>query len=357
MSTWIDFAELRQKLDFAAVLRHYGVELKIRRGVQHQGFCPLPTHKGERRSPSFSANLEKKAFHCFGCQAKGNVIEFAARMEGFDPDDPRQLRQAALRLVEYFGVGNGAGDAPHRKQNPPVKASDAPVSDPSAQQNAEPAVTDSAIVNAPLDFTLRKLDVEHAYLKARGLTAQTIEHFGLGYCSRGLMQGRIAIPLHDPEGRLIGYAGRIVDDSRVSPDCPKYLFPSPRKREGKEYVFRKSCFLYHGHALSSSIDEIIVVEGFPACWWLWQHGYTNVVALMGASCSVDQAWRIICSITHAGRVWVMPDHDEAGERCAHSVLSQVCPHRFCRWLKPDQSQPTDCTAVDLARLFQREVAP
>src|ERR1043166_7889114 len=105
MATWIDFKELRQRLSFEAVLRHYGVELKIK-GKQHQGFCPLPTHpshEGARRSPSFSANLEKGIFQCFGCGAKGNVIEFAARMEGLDPAKGEDFRKAALMLQERFG--------------------------------------------------------------------------------------------------------------------------------------------------------------------------------------------------------------------------------------------------------------
>src|SRR5688572_2935585 len=59
MSTWIDFKTLREQLDFAAVLKHYGVEVKLK-GDQHQGFCPLPSHNGKRNSPSFSANMKRK---------------------------------------------------------------------------------------------------------------------------------------------------------------------------------------------------------------------------------------------------------------------------------------------------------
>lgn len=58
MTGWINFKELRAKLDFEEVLRHYGVEIK-RKGDQHQGFCPLPTHQGKKSSPSFSANLAR----------------------------------------------------------------------------------------------------------------------------------------------------------------------------------------------------------------------------------------------------------------------------------------------------------
>ena len=102
MATWVDFRDLREHLDFARVLRHFGVELRVRGNGQHQGFCPLPTHQGTRRSPSFSANLPRKVWHCFGCGAKGNALDFAARMHGLDPDDPDQLRRAALDLARQF---------------------------------------------------------------------------------------------------------------------------------------------------------------------------------------------------------------------------------------------------------------
>src|SRR5439155_869286 len=101
MATWIDFKQLRQSLSFEAVLRHYGVELKIK-GRQHHGYCPLPNHQGKRNSPSFSANLDKGIFQCFGCGAKGNVLEFAALMDGVDPANGAELHKVALKLQERF---------------------------------------------------------------------------------------------------------------------------------------------------------------------------------------------------------------------------------------------------------------
>src|ERR1043166_7526323 len=107
MPSWIDFKELRSKLSFENVLVHYGVEVK-RRGEQHLGFCPLPGHTGNRKSPSFSANLERGIFHCFGCQAKGNVLDFAVLMDGGSKEDPADVRRTALALQERFGLGKSA---------------------------------------------------------------------------------------------------------------------------------------------------------------------------------------------------------------------------------------------------------
>src|SRR6266542_1486417 len=100
-TNWIDFKVLRANLDFEKVLRHYDVEVK-RKGNQHHGYCPLPNHNGRKNSPSFSANLERGIFQCFGCQAKGNLLDFAAMMENADPKDGAALHRVAAELQQRF---------------------------------------------------------------------------------------------------------------------------------------------------------------------------------------------------------------------------------------------------------------
>src|ERR1700692_2327009 len=100
-NNWIDFKTLRANLDLAQVMEQYKVDVK-RKGDQHMGYCPLPDHNGKRNSPSFSANLERGIFQCFGCGAKGNVIDFAAYMENLDPENGRDLRRIAVKLRDKF---------------------------------------------------------------------------------------------------------------------------------------------------------------------------------------------------------------------------------------------------------------
>src|SRR3954471_10763498 len=108
MNQWIDFKALRAKLDFEQVLRHYRVEVK-RKGQQHHGYCPLPNHVGKRNSPSFSANLDRGIFQCFGCGAKGNVLDFAVLMDGGKKEDMNAVRKTALALQERFGMAKRSG--------------------------------------------------------------------------------------------------------------------------------------------------------------------------------------------------------------------------------------------------------
>jgi DNA primase len=338
MSTWVNFKELREKLNFEAVLGHYGVDVK-RKGEQHHGFCPLPLHQGKKNSPSFSANLERGIFKCFGCGASGNVLEFAALMENVDLENGAAFRGVALALQERFSPDLNAslgGKKATEKE----------------RTKSEPTVELPVVINPPLDFDLKGLDYNHTYLRARGFTKDTIDEFGLGFCSRRLLKNRIAIPLHDHEGKLVGYAGRVVDDETISKDNPRYRFPSKRERDGKVIEFRKALFLYNGCHVSAPADDLIVTEGFASVWWLYQHRYSSSVAAMGADCSEKQAELIVSLVKPTGRVWVLPDGDDAGRRFAQSVLLQVSPLRFTRWVKiAEGSQPTDLTEEQLKSCF------
>lgn len=101
MNTWIDFGELRKRLDFAEVLRHYGVEVNLKK-EQHHGFCPLPSHEGKRNSQSFSANVKRGIWQCFGCGGKGNVLDFAVLMERGNPKNGAEVRKVAFELWDRF---------------------------------------------------------------------------------------------------------------------------------------------------------------------------------------------------------------------------------------------------------------
>src|SRR4051812_30075650 len=118
MSEWVDFKSLRQHLSFEAVLRYFQVEPKIK-GSQHHGYCPLPNHNGKKNSPSFSANLEKGIFQCFGCATKGNVLDFAVLMEGGEKENTDDVRKTALALQERFGLGGEKTSPPKREPPPP----------------------------------------------------------------------------------------------------------------------------------------------------------------------------------------------------------------------------------------------
>jgi DNA primase len=333
---WINFKELRARLRFEDVLRYYKVDVHCK-GDQHQGPCPLPGHTGSGAAPSFSANLKRGIFHCFSCGGKGNVLEFAALMEGVDVWDGDELRKVAVKLQsQFFPEGLSTRKRP------------GPVAVPVVAEAATPSV----LVNAPMDFELRGLDRNHEFFSRHGLTLGTVEHFGLGFCTRGLIKDRIAIPLHDVGGRLIGYAGKVVDDALITGENPPYRFPPKRERDGKVLDFRRSAFLYNGHRIKAPCDDLFVVEQFPSVWWLHQNGFPNAVGLMGGECSEMQIELIVEAVKPDGRVWILPDGGKAGEELAHSLVLQVSSRRFVRWVRlAEGSQPTDMRPEELTASF------
>ena len=334
MRVWINFKELRAKLKFEDVLRHYKVDVR-RKGEQHQGSCPLPNHSGRRDSPSFSANLERGIFHCFGCGAKGNLLEFAALMSGVDAKNGSALRKVAVELQTRFC---------------PEGASTRTRESTTANSSAVVPKHLQVLVNAPLDFMLKDLDAEHPYLLERGFSKETIAHFGLGYCSRGMLKDRVAIPLYDHVGKLVGYSGRVVNDSTANEDNPRYCFPTARERNGVRYDFDQSLLLYNSHRIEAPCADLAVVQGFPSVWWLHQCGFHTVVGLTADDPSERQIELILSLIGSTGRIWIMPDGDKAGDLVAQYLLRRLSPHHFVRWVKLDgEDRPTDLSVEKLKK--------
>jgi DNA primase len=333
--TWIDLREFRKKLRFEQVLRYYGIEIN-RKGEQHQGRCPLPDHGGNRESASFSVNLERNIFQCFGCKARGNVLEFAVLMEKVSLNDGRAFRDVALKLQRELFPDDGKEKRPTGRGTEPI---------PSAK-----ATSPEVLVNQPLDFELKGLDGGHPNLKSKGLSPQTIDYFGLGFCSRGVLKDRIAIPLRDASGQVVGYAGETIDESLVPTSAPRYSFPERREREGKVLEFRRSLFLYNGFRIGSPVDEIFVVEDFASVWWLNQNGFPHSVGVMSQECSPEQIELIISAVHPLGRVWVMTNQNE--ERLAHSMLSEISTQRFVRWMRlTGRTRPVDLSPENLRVCF------
>ena len=122
---WIDFTALRHRARFEPVLDHYGLTPQGR-GPQKTLLCPFHAET----EPSCKVNLEKRAFHCFGCGAKGNVLDFVARMENAElPEAARTLAEiCAIPLAEISRTQEGSKSArtsppqPHRKPQEPREA-------------------------------------------------------------------------------------------------------------------------------------------------------------------------------------------------------------------------------------------
>lgn len=199
-------------------------------------------------------------------------------------------------------------------------------------------------MNPPLGVTL-SLDPKHPYLARRGLTPETVAEFGLGYCGRGLMRGRIAIPIHDEAGELVAYAGRWPADDGWPEGEGKYKLPKG---------FEKIAVLFNLHRVLRSdrfeSDAVILVEGFFSVFWITQlECVGNVVALMGRDLSEAQE-ALLCE--HFSQVTLLLDGDAPGREATAALLPRLARHVHVKApVMPEGTSPDGMTFDELASLL------
>lgn len=343
---YIDFKHVRDHANLATILGHYGIAM-IGRGANRKALCPF--HDDQR--PSLSLDLDRGLFHCFGCQAKGNALEFVAQQEGLDRKTG--LRQAAMKLAEICGIelappkGLRRARKPQEEQtgpstrNEPSLARNLPLR---GAQRERRASTDA--VNPPLTFELR-LEAEHPYFAQRELDAATIAEFGLGYASRGMMKGRICIPICDEDGQLVAYAGRWAGaDEDIPAGEDKYKLPAG---------FQKTLVLFNLHRVRQSapaISELVVVEGYFSVMRLHELGIP-AVALMGSSIADGQIALLRRMLPELGSIVLLMDGDEPGRKAREVILAELAAHWFVYApLLPEGAQPDTLPEETLRALLE-----
>ena len=333
MAAWVNFAEIRERVSLEDVLlRYYKVEGLKRDGNKLIGPCPV--HGGD--SPrAFHADLEKNVWHCFSqCQKGGNQLDLVAAKEGIS------IRDAALRLQEFFlgDVTPPPSSPSTAKPSPPAKvpstpttgATTTPARNKTALVAAPAAPDEERVANPPLDLKL-DLKSDHPHLLSeRGLALETARHFGVGFCSRGILRGCIAIPIHDKDGNLVAYAGRRLKAADIR-EKGRYVFPRG---------FKKDLVLYNLNRIRSLIAEqgVLLTEGFFSVLKLRELGFENVVAVMG--CSVSEAQAEL--LAEAKDVTVLFDGNEAGyagAEAARTLLTPKLPVHVIRL--PIDTEPED----------------
>ena len=293
----VDFKYVREHADFEKVALHYGLAL-IGKGQQKQALCCFH----DEDTPSLKINTEKNIFNCFGCGKHGNILDFVTLMEDGDPNTYADLRRGGFKLAEICGIDpspSGRGSSSLKNREAPGEKAKKTVRTPKVkEENPIPTAVKPAKGNKPLTFTL-KLDATHPYPAKRGLSLETIETFGLGVCARGMMKGRLAIPIHNEKGELIAYAGRWAEKD-LPKGMPKYLLP-----EG----FEKQSVLFNLNRIPKGTKKVVMVESYFSVFRLHELG-TPVVSPMGHSLSETQCKLLVAYGVE--NIVVLFDGDTAG---------------------------------------------
>lgn len=267
---FVDFRKLKEEVGIRRILEHYG----LLAGLKEQGdrlTGPCPFCEGE--SDSFRVSMEKNCYKCFRCDGGGNVLDFVAAREDCS------VREAAVSIAGWFGIQAGRQESGRsakakptpKKDRPPVKEPVPESKSPSATQKEE-----QPRVNPPLTFEL-KLDPDHPWFAEVGIRPETVEEFGLGFCSKGVMAGRIAFPLHDPDGNLVGYAGRWPGEE---PPDGQPLWRYPPKLD-------LSSLVYPVHRVTAGVTLLLLTDDPLDVVLAWQEGCRHKVAFLSEEIGIN----------------------------------------------------------------------
>jgi len=336
-SMFVDFRAVKREVSMVQVLEHYGLMSQMHRnGDSITGACPI--HEGKNQT-AFRVSISKNCWNCFSkCGAGGNVLDFVAKKEKVS------LLKAANLLVEWFNLKIQATDNGIESSREDGHHSEARRSTgPAPRQSPESAQADDGKgENKPLEFVLKNLQPEHPYLIERGVSPETIQTFGLGFCTKGLQQNRIAIPIHNATGQLVAYAGRWPG----STDKEKYQLPKG---------FKKSLELFNLHRAIPETPErpLVICEGFFDCMRLWQFGVKRCVALMGSSLSIAQEELIRQQTNSQTRIIVMLDEDDAGRKGREDIACRLAKFSFVKIhvFETVGTQPDNLTGEQVQQLF------
>lgn len=195
---WLDANEIKANLSIERVLDHYGVLASMRRsGGTLRGLSPFR----EERVPSFSVNVSRNVWNdhprpiVAGEIVKGNVIGLVQAFEQCS------FREALERAYEIAGV----------EPDEPTPSSDTTTNaQRETRARVEAVVSDEPpAANEVFGKTLR-LKHDHPYLATRGLAPKRAQYWGIGWVPRGLLRGRIGVPIRNREGDIVAYMGRTL---------------------------------------------------------------------------------------------------------------------------------------------------
>jgi len=284
-------------------------------GANYSTTCPF--HK--EKTPSFIVSPDKQIFHCFGCGESGDSIGFLTKYRNFT------FVEAAEYLADRAGIVLEEINSPRINNN---------------KETADKLYRINRDAAAYFYKNLRNYPHVIEYLRSRNIKSNVIKLFGMGewdnllnhlknegykeedILKAGLIirnekndtyydrfRNRVIFPIFDVKKRIIGFGGRVLDDS-----LPKYL-NSP-----ESLVFNKGYNLYGIHIAKENAKDnsFILVEGYMDVIKMHVHGYSTAVAALGTSFTENQVKLLK---RYSKNFYIAFDSDEAGQKASLKALN------------------------------------
>ncbi|NOJ23222.1 DNA primase [Vibrio coralliilyticus] len=320
--------DLLARLDIVDII---DARVKLKKKGKNYGAC-CPFHN--EKTPSFSVSQEKQFYHCFGCGAHGNAIDFMMEYERLE------FPEAIEELASYLGI-----DVPREQPQGGRFPANQPQANTEQKRNLYDLMTGIAqFYRDQLKLSGSKVAID--YLKERGLSGEIVQKFGIGYVadewdlvrknfgqqkqaqdmlvSGGMLiendkgnrydrfRGRVMFPIRDRRGRVIGFGGRVIGDG-----TPKYL-NSPETP-----IFHKGKELYGLYEVMQAYREpprVLVVEGYMDVVALAQYGIDYAVASLGTSTTDDHIRQLF---RQTDTIVCCYDGDRAGREAARRAMENA----------------------------------
>jgi len=295
-----------------------------KKGKNYVGLCPFHSEK----TPSFTIDIEKQLYHCFGCGAGGDIFTLVMEKENLSfPEalrylsekyniklpERKNIKRESLKLEEkIFKIHENA--LSYFKKNLFITNEGKKALDYLKKRN----ISEDTIQELKIGYALHSWDSLLTLFQSKNISPELLEKAGLvlrrqnkeGHYDR--FRGRIIFPIFNLTGKVIAFGGRTLYD-----EDPKYL-NSPDTP-----IYNKGKTLYGLNFCKDSVREkekIIIVEGYTDFLSLYQAGITNVAASLGTSLTSQQ---VSLSSRFAQSIVIGYDSDSAGLKAAARAVS-IC---------------------------------
>lgn len=277
--------EVKMQINIVDVI---GRDVKLKKaGSNYKGLCPFHSEK----TPSFVVNEEKQIFTCFGCGQKGDAIGFIQNYYkiSFIEAVEKICKDYGIKLPENIYSGNRVSADKYYEIN--LKAAKffynnlRVKNNPGLEYIKSRGLKAETVKKFAIGYALNSFDSLVEYLRKKNVSDEDMIYLGLA--SRGKkgiydkFRNRVIFPIFNTQNKIIGFGGRAIGDSK-----PKYL------NSAESDIFLKKNNLYAMNLAKTSIQDentVLIVEGYMDVISLHQAGITNVVASLGTALTDNQA--------------------------------------------------------------------
>lgn len=308
------FNEIREKIDIVDLIGEY-IPL-VQKGRNFFGVCPFHNDT----NPSMSVSREKQIYKCFSCGASGNIFTFIRDYENVDMKDALEIlankagvtlntssiQRKITKYDKFYDIYNLANKFYQNN----INTKDGIIAKEYLKNRG---ITDEMIKEFEIGLSLDNMDSLTKILTKKGYDNLTLDRIGLSSNNHDLFINRIMVPIHDINGRVVAFSGRVYNKKS------DHKYVNTKETE----IFKKGTVLYNYHRckeIARRSKFVIVMEGYMDVFRAASVDIKNVVAIMGTALTPEQT-NLLKKLSN--NVYLCLDGDSPGQKAMLSIGEQL----------------------------------